>query len=104
MRLSLTYLIVLTSEHCVSFYTRHQGRSNAVALPDLDYVETGDYDEEEYDDTEDVYYNDEYSEKTLETRASCRETWTTEKFTIDSFWYKCRVKIVYNSRNVNHRG
>ena len=45
MRLPLSYLLVFTSEHCLSFSTRH-GRSNAIAVPDLDYVETGDYDDE----------------------------------------------------------
>ena len=104
MRLPLSYLLVFTSEHCLSFSTRH-GRSNAIAVPDLDYVETGDYDDEEYDDPADVYYDDEYSDKIiLDTRAACRETWITEQFTIDGFWYKCKLRMVYNSRNVNHRG
>ena len=106
MKLSLTYLLVFSSEYCLSFSTRH-GRNNAIALPDLDYVETGDFDEEEYDDTTDVFYayDDAYADKILsETRTTCRETWTTEKFTIDSFWYRCRVRMVYNDRWVNHRG
>ena len=97
----LSFRIRADEKTRIKVYSSAHNAAGRSILPDEDYEDDFVGDDDDYDDYHPFFDDYEDNDRALTV---CKESFTTERFTIGDHWYKCRVRLVYHNRGVNHRG